>query len=212
MPLFRIGGKRSLALAATLTAVAAAALAPAAGAATLAADTTCSMPGVTSQPFTAWGDTASYYLAPGGGAEGQLQKWTLTGGAGTAAGNESYFVHSAADKRSLIIPAGGSATTPAACIAVNAPNFRFFLKNSTSAQGSLKVQINGVGTLGDVRSLWSSTLSPTSAWTLSASQYFLVNLNALYSSTGTTPMSITFSATGGAVQIDDIYIDPYRRG
>ena len=37
------------------------------------------------------------------------------------------------------------------------------------------------------------------------------NLGGLLSPTGMTPISVKFTAVGGSWQVDDLYVDPYRR-
>src|SRR5438128_2472572 len=71
-----------------------------------------------SQPFAPWGDTSNYVLMPGGSFEAGSPAWLLSGGAKTAAGNESYYVRAAGDKSSLKLPSGSIATSPAACTSI----------------------------------------------------------------------------------------------
>src|SRR5919108_4034092 len=68
-----------------------------------------------SQPFARWGDMRSYVLVPGGAFEPGSAGWKLSGGAKVASGNEPFYVHSTADRYSLYLPKGSSATTPPMC-------------------------------------------------------------------------------------------------
>ena len=88
---------------------------------------------VYSQPFARWGDMSNYVLMPGGSFEAGSPVWVLSGGAKTAAGNESYHVRAASDVSSLALPAGSSATSPAACTSIYHPTMRFFLRNAAAS-------------------------------------------------------------------------------
>src|SRR4051794_23217883 len=60
----------------------------------------CPSPTV-SQPFSKWGDSNKYFLAPGGAFESGDAAWTLGGGAKVVSGNEPFYVHGSRDARSL---------------------------------------------------------------------------------------------------------------
>src|SRR5579884_1980918 len=66
-----------------------------------------------SQPFAGFGDTNLYTPVPGGSFEVGTPSWALWNGAQVVSGNESYNV--AGGSRSLRLPAGSSATSPALC-------------------------------------------------------------------------------------------------
>src|SRR5687767_15011481 len=68
------------------------------------------------QVFSTWGDSANYYLAPGGSFEGSADGWSLTGGARVARGSEPFGLAGPAGRKSLSLPAGASATTPPFCV------------------------------------------------------------------------------------------------
>ena len=73
----------------------------------------CAAVATSATPFSAWGDSASYGLVPGGSFEGS-SGWALVS-ATAVVGNESFYVTSKKDTTSLNIKAGGSATTPLFC-------------------------------------------------------------------------------------------------
>ena len=81
------------------------------------------------QPFAQFGDTNSYFLAPGGSFEGnQWQNgWNLNN-AQITQGNETYHVNGAGDNQSLTINGGGSASSPDFCLDSTMPSFRFFVQ------------------------------------------------------------------------------------
>jgi hypothetical protein len=199
MPTFTL---RRLAI---LTAFAALAIAPAAQAAI-----SCTAVTSTSQPFARWNDNNSYVLSPGGNFESLLSGWA-TVGAATVQGNESFYVGGASDSHSLALGSNGSATSAPVCIGLDYPSFRFFLRN-TGSSGKLKIDVFGTGLIGGVRSLLSSYVSGTSSWSPSAPILLLDNLSSLLTLGGKTPVSLRFTAVGGNWQIDDVYVDPYRRG
>src|SRR5690242_16514253 len=105
-----------------------------------------------STPFAQWGDTNSYYLAPGGTFEGTADQvgWTLSGATLTA-GNEPFFVNGSGDSQSLTIAGGGSATSPFFCVDNTMSSLRFFAQQASAGAG-LRVQAlvqtsNGVSTV-----------------------------------------------------------------
>src|SRR5438270_5946451 len=68
-------------------------------------------------PFAQWGDTSSYFMAPGGSFEGSAATvgWTLDH-AGLTAGNDPFHLGSPSDSQSVTISAGGSALSPTLCL------------------------------------------------------------------------------------------------
>ena len=82
------------------------------------------------QPFLSWGDSARYVAIPGGSFEPTASKFTLSGGAAVASGNEPFFVNRSTDAYSLALPAGTSATSPAMCVGVFYPTMRGFAVNT----------------------------------------------------------------------------------
>jgi hypothetical protein len=158
-----------------------------------------------SQPFAPWLDRASYTLVDDGGFESGALGWTLKGGAAVVSGNEPWRVRGAGDSRSLSLPAGAQATSPATCIGVLHPTARFFAR---SLGGALKVdatitiaRISVPVPVGVV--VAGSSFAPTLPLPLVA------NLTAPLAVGGAT-VTLTFTALGGAVQIDDLYIDPFK--
>jgi len=190
---------------AVVTALASFVIAPAAQAAT-----GCTTVTSTSKPFSRWNDNNAYVLSPGGNFESTLPGW-VTKGATISRGNESFYVGGTADSKSLTLGSNGSATSAPVCIGLDYPSARFFLRNSAPT-GRLKVDVLGVGLIGGVRSLLSSYVTAGSAWAPSSPLLILDNLTSLLLLGGKTPLSLRFTAMGGNWQIDDVYVDPYRRG
>jgi hypothetical protein len=164
---------------------------------------------VLEQPFKRWLDPGRYFLAPGGAMEDGLPGWQLRGSS-TVAGNETFFVNRAGGSRSLAIPAGASATTPAMCATLLHPHLRFFVRNKGALLGLLRVEVLFETPLG-VTALPIGVVAAGGSWTPTLPMPFLVNALALLGEDGTTAVAFRFTSTlGGSFQIDDVYVDPYR--
>lgn len=203
--------RHRLALLAAVIACAALGFAPAADAALPSKSTNCTEATGLSKPFLPWLDLANYTLSPGGDMEGAMAGWTLSGGAATVAGNETHYVRSKADERSLALPVGSSALSAPMCVGLGHPTMRFFQRNTGSVLGLMKIDVVGVGLLGDVRSLLSIVAVGGKSWTPSLPVLLVSNLTGLFSSDGMTPVAFRFTPLGGNWRIDDVYVDPYRR-
>ena len=169
----------------------------------------CSYPAA-SQPFSRWGDGASYVPVPGGTFEG-AGGWTLTGGARVVDGNEPFHLNSAGDSHSLLLPPGSAALSPAVCLQVLTPTIRAV--GSASSGGGVAVTLY-------TRTLFGLAMLPTAgylglgtSWDASTVQPFLLqnvlgllNLNAADIYFRFTPVG------GGTVQLDDLYLDPFLCG
>jgi hypothetical protein len=165
-----------------------------------------------SQPFAAWGDPRSYFLMPGGDLESSAG-WSLSGGARLVDGNEPFYVHSAADRRSLFLPTGGSARTASTCVDSDEPTMRFFVRNTGSPLSLLAVEARIHTTvLGQTAttSLPLGLVHGTPDWQPSVPVLFKLSLNQLLG--GTTTVDFRFSSVGlgGKWQVDDVYVDPFK--
>lgn len=163
----------------------------------------------TVQPFAPWQDFGDYLLAPDGGLENGAAGWDLSGGAAAVEGNETFQVGGAADHRSLSIPADGSGTTAQFCVGVEHRTMRFFAR--TSGASVLQVDAVYAKRTDKEKSVRLGTFTAGSAWAPSPVVPLEVNeiapdyANAL-------PVSLRFTARGeGSWQIDDVYVDPYRK-
>jgi hypothetical protein len=166
-----------------------------------------------SKPFLPWSDAANYGFVANGGLETGATGWALTGSAGVVSGNESYSVHASADSRSLALPAGSSATSPAACMGTLSPTMRFFARNTGAASSTLRVNVLYTDALGLRWNLPIATLSGFASWAPSPVVLILANVTALpVLSGGSAQVSFQFTpqGDGGAWQIDDTYLDPYK--
>jgi hypothetical protein len=166
-------------------------------------------------PFTPWFDYNAYTLAPSGSLETSSWStdWKLSGTAKRVAGNESYFVHAKSDAYSLSLPPGSSATTRAMCTTLDYPSFRFFMRNTGASTSTLKVEVLFEDLAGSVHSLQIANLAGKSTWQPSSSILFLMNVLSIANKNGTSPVAFRFTpqGSGGNWQIDDVYVDPYKR-
>jgi hypothetical protein len=157
--------------------------------------------------FQAWGDRSNYMLTPGGSFEESTASWKLSGGAKIVTGNEPYFIHSKNDRRSLYMPAGSSATTPTMCFAAGDWHMRF-LGVSSNRSSQLRVTVTVNSLLGLVSILDGGTVSNDGSWKPSPQVgLLLTNVGGLLT---TKAISIRITATSGASQIDDVYLDPWK--
>jgi hypothetical protein len=165
-----------------------------------------------STPFSSFGDGASYTPVPGGAFEAGQKAWTLSGGAKIVGGNESYKVRSSADSRSLQIPAGGVATSPAMCVGLSEPTIRWFQKESSllGLTGAMTVSVLTETSLGAVveTPVGAGLLTPT--WKPSLTGLIVTNLLPLLPN-NKTAVAFRFRAVTGTWTVDDVYVDPYQR-
>ena len=172
---------------------------------------TCQTPQV-GTPFSQWGDTNDYFLAPGGSFEGTADQvgWTLSNATLTP-GNEPFFANDPGDSQSLTIAGGGSATSPFFCVDNTMSSLRFFAQQ-VSAGGGLRVQAlvqtsDGVSTVPLARLLDGSTPNWAPADPIAADNSGLADGQTL-----NVALRFIVRSPTASWQIDDVYVDPYRSG
>jgi hypothetical protein len=176
----------------------------AAGTAPASAGLGLSCPSPTTKPFAAWSDYAYYAFVPDGGFESGGSGWSLSG-ASVVAGNESFYIHSSSDRRSLSLPVGKSATSPGMCISLLSSKMRFVARGDSGAK--VKVQIIYRGLLSSVLGILDGgTYSVGGSWKPSPQIGMLGGVLPLL----TTAVQFRFTAVNGAVLIDDVYLDPMK--
>jgi hypothetical protein len=182
--------------------------------ATTTASTVSAAPGCdtpTTQAFLFANDKSDYVPAPGGNFEGSLAGWSLTGGAAVTTGSAPAVSGAKLGAKSLLIPSGGSVTSAPMCVGAHSPFFRFQTR-STSGTGSLKVEVlyldgpkyTGERETGTVTA--GATWAPTKRQSLAQG---VMGVNG--TSTSQATVAFRFTAVGGGVQVDDLYVDPFRR-
>ena len=166
------------------------------------------------QTFAQFGDNNWYTAVPGGGFEAGTIPWAASGGAAPIDGNESFDVGGSSDSRSLKLPAGSSATSPAVCASIDKPTLRFFARNSGSSSSRLNVDVLYPGLLGAVRTARIGSISAGGAWNPTGSQQLTVTNLLATLSLSRTAIAFRFSPADGSGQwtIDDVYVDPKMRG
>lgn len=158
-----------------------------------------------SQPFASLGDDTSYFPVPGGDFESGASGWTLRNAA-VADGNDPFL----AGSHNLQIAAGGSASSPVVCVGADDPSIRFAARNRGGLLSALAVSVRFVGPLGLTLQAPIGIVTGGSSWKAPSA---LVVANLLTAADGTqTPVQFVFSAAGGGWGVDDVYVDPYRKG
>jgi hypothetical protein len=174
------------------------------GAAPASAGLGLACPSPTGKPFAPWSDYANYAFSPDGGFEGGGSGWSLSG-ARVVSGNETFYVHSKYDSRSLSLPSGASATSPLMCISLLSGKMRFVARGDSGAK--VRVQIIYRGLLSSVLGILDGgTFSAGGSWKPSPQVGMLGGVLPLL----TTGVQFKFTASNGAVAIDDVYLDPMK--
>jgi hypothetical protein len=164
------------------------------------------------QPFKRWLDYFSYTLVPGGNFESGAPAWTLSK-AKVVSGNETFYVRSTKDARSLSLGASGVATSRPVCVGIEYPLMRFFARNRGLPTSVLTVEVLFETSLGKVLALPIGVvpgLRPS--WQPTLPIPVIANLLPLLPNQKTA-IAFRFRATGigGNWQIDDVFVDPHRR-
>lgn len=159
-----------------------------------------------SQPFEPWLDPAYYTPLAGGDFEPGSDRWSRAGGAVVAGGNEPYYVAGDRDSRSLHLPGGSTATSPAICVGLDHPTLRLFA-SPAGLGGSAQVEVLYEDTAGNVNSAPIGTVGGGAGWNPTAPLPVVVNLLPLLPG-DLTAVAFRFSGDGAGVLIDDVYVDP----
>ena len=171
----------------------------------------CTVEHALSQPFSAWNDRADYALAPGGDFETAASGWTLSRGATVTSGNQPFAIGTVG-RASLRLPAGSSATSAPMCVDGRYPHFRVFARNLGKTRTQLKAEVLFLNAKGDIKSTASGTVvTSNTAWSPTDSLKIGVAFNP-YVAAGAAPVAFRFTSGKDADwQIDDLYVDPWRR-
>ncbi len=160
------------------------------------------------QPFTRWGDAASYTLVPGGDFEGSLDGWSLAGGASVVEDNEPWKVTSGSDHRALYLPRGASVVTPPLCAGLTHPTARLFTKGGkVPLLAGARVEILYPNQDGILAGATLGVVLPNRNWQPTQQ---ILTLSGLPLLTGGT-LALRITAQGAPITIDDVYVDPMRR-
>jgi hypothetical protein len=162
-----------------------------------------------SKPFQAFGDSASYSIAPGGSFESAASGWSLVNSA-VAEGNESYDV--AGGSHSLAIQPNGSAVSPAFCVTTANPTLRFFAKRTSGTWGVLNVLLLWTDSAGKSHETVVGAMQSGTSWTPSSALQLATTL-PLWQAGESLSVKVVFRPEqyGGAWAVDDVFIDPRMR-
>ena len=165
------------------------------------------------RPFLSYEDSGNYVLAPGGAFEAPTAAgWQLSGQARTVAGNEQFFLRGRSDSRSLSLPSGTRAISPAMCVDLTYPHLRLVSK-AVSSPGNALLGIEVVYP-DSRRPEWTEVKSfdgyqgkfARSGWRIS--DHVDIKPQLGHSGNAMRRMAIRITALRGNWQVDDIYIDP----
>ena len=170
-----------------------------------AADASCTSGA--KQVFSQFGDLNYYSLLPNGGFESGKTSWTTTGTAAVVAGSEPFAL-SGKGTSSLSLPTGTSATSSAFCIASDTPLARFVMRLGSGTTGSLRLDAV-VGSL--VLPLGTVTSNSTS-WAPSPQIKLWLTNFAFLAPSGEITIRLRATATSGSWQVDDFFLDPFKKG
>ncbi len=165
-----------------------------------------------SRVFLPWGDLARYGLAPDGGFEAGGEGWSLSGAASVVEGNSTHFANSENDTKSLSLPAGSSALSPAICVGLEHPTLRFFSKKVSGSNllSAMTVSVRTETTLGVVLELPIGVVTPSGSWQPTLPMTVVANLLPLLPGEY-APVQFRFTPLLGGWRIDAVYVDPTRR-
>lgn len=164
-------------------------------------------PATLSEPFARWLDRLRYTPVHDGGIERRANGWQLTGGAGPVAGNEPWLVGDPGDRLSLELPDGATATTAPMCVGLAEPTLRFFARSATAAPLRLTVEVLFEDVAGTVHALPIGT-DAGGPWHPTTVMPVAVNFLPVMPGERMS-VAFRFTARGGTVQIDDVYVDPW---
>jgi hypothetical protein len=155
-----------------------------------------------SKVFKAYRDRALYTLA--GDFEDDAAGWELSDGATLAAESSSILLGDALGAKSLALDEGASAVSPAICVARGFPSFRFVARG----EGVVRVDVLYAG---GRKAKKAGRIKGGDAWHVSR-KVSLAQGRFRVKRGQSASVQLRFTAVGGAVNVDDVYVDPRFRG
>ena len=160
-------------------------------------------------------DPFSYNLVPGGTFENGAPGWQLNNGARIVDGNSTFYAHGAGEKKSLYLPSGSNAVSPAVCVGLLDAVVRLYAQNrGMLLLSNLQVNVIYKTALGLTvehpvlgLGIGGSAWMPTLPMPLVADLTGALALNGL-----TTDVRFRFKpiGLGASYRIDDVYVDPFK--
>ncbi|MBO9532551.1 MAG: hypothetical protein J7513_06230 [Solirubrobacteraceae bacterium] len=172
------------------------------------ADNSCIAPGTVSKAFSQWNDRADYVEAPGGSFEPGALGWDFSGSVSYASENEPFKVSGRrTDARSIVVGGGGSITSAAMCAGLQYPTLRFFAKSAGRGNASALITARYTGADGLLAAFPVGIVSAGSSW---APSTVSLTGSGIPLFTGKR-LSFRIAPLYGSLQVDDVYVDPFRR-
>lgn len=161
------------------------------------------------QPFAEWGDDASYVAVPGGTFAGAFT-WEAAGSP-TLVSESNPFALDAADATSAQLEGGDGMTSPPLCVSRWHPHMRFSAHAVAQRGARLKLDVLWTDDHGKpkVAALTNADGRPFKSWHLSKE---LKLGKALPKGELVRDVRVRFTALTGSWVVDDVYVDPVKRG
>jgi hypothetical protein len=159
---------------------------------------------VFSTVFNAFNDRALYTLAPDGDFEAGASGWGLDG-ASVVDRSSSILLGAALGGKSLSLSAGGVAVSPKICVERGFPSFRFVTQSAD--RGDLRVEVlyrDGK------RAKKAGRVRARADWRVSR-KVSLAQGRFHVKRGESAAVQLRFTASGGSVRVDNVYIDPRLR-
>jgi hypothetical protein len=178
---------------------------------TRATQQTCTDP-ILSNPLSRLGDARHYFTAPGGRFEDRgTAGWKLSGNAQYNNPQSPFAVLGSNDRESLRLQPGGAATSPAFCVDLDYPSFRFFVADLKARDAQLDVEVI-YPDLEQDNVFLAARLMARKTWALSPDVMLEPERGGI--EPGWRKVAIRFTAHGDNADfhIDDLVVDPRMRG
>ena len=157
-------------------------------------------------------DRDLYFVAPGGDFEDGAVGWQFEGGATIGAGS-SAFSPLGQGQRSLQLPAGSVATSPAFCVDERYPHFRISVGQAGDEKAKIRVSVVYPGLEKNVRKEADVDADDKHPWKLS--KRLSIKPEHGLKVRGWRLVALRFevlkAAAGADARVDDILVDPRMR-
>jgi hypothetical protein len=160
---------------------------------------------VFSRVFASFHDRSLYTSAPDGDFEAGASGWELGDGAAIVEESSSIQLADALGAKSLELADGASAVSPEICVERGFPSFRFVKRSADG--GLLRVAVlyrNGKKAKKAGRFKAAADWSVTRKVSLAQGRFRVKRGQS-------ASVQLKFTASGGSVRMDDVYIDPRLR-
>lgn len=160
-----------------------------------------------SQPFTPWGDTNSYFLAPSGTFEYGVGSWTVAGSAWPVAENEPWRVNGASHATSMQLLPNSSIRSRSFCVGYDEDSIRFFVRRPGVWGSALTIRVIVTNPNGSAENTYSMS-GASFGWSPSP-RIVMPNVRDA-NGQQTVTIEIMPDDTGAVWMVDDVMVDPWR--